>query len=153
MPVEPIILTHTVVLKGRLHQRHEEYNASAVMNPGYLCKMIGTVGLNGAGEIEPHPTSGGGWPLYFAKEEGLIGEDINFAYAVGDLVGVHIPERGDQINAKVASSATAILLGDPITSNGDGTVRKASGSDVIFAFAQMPLPSTSGEQFLIIEIV
>lgn len=149
MPVEPTVLPKVIVLKGRLHQRHEEYPAGGAINPGYMLKVGST------GTVVAHATAGGNHPLYFAKEDSLQGRSITDAYANNDPVFVHIPERGDRINAKLAASAAAIVIGDPITSAGNGTVKKATGSDLVFAEARQAVDNSAGgsEAFIDIEIV
>src|SRR5256885_16283889 len=52
------------------------------------------------------------------------------AYASGERVQVLFPQHGAEINALVPANAAAIVVGDLLVSNGDGTLKKATGAAV-----------------------
>jgi hypothetical protein len=112
---------HTIILKGRPERREE--NAGGAITPGHLLKYASD------GDFEVHSSAGGRAAPIFAGENELFGGDIDDAYASGDRVlGWHCAP-GDEVYALVPAAAAAIVIGDYLESNGDGTLRKqASGA-------------------------
>lgn len=148
MPVQPTVSPHTIVLRGELHQRHDEARANAALKPGHLIKK------NSSSEVLKHATAAGGGQLFVAKEDDLVGKTINDAYAAGDVVFYHIPQKGDWLYMRVAAAATAIAVNDPLTSAGDGTIKKSTGgTDVVIGHAKEALDNSGGgaEAFLRME--
>jgi hypothetical protein len=141
MAVEPAVSPHTILLRGDKHKRHGENRAAAGLSPGHL------VTKNANDEVLKHATAGVGvnTQIYVAKEMGLMGTDINTAYATGDLVFHHQPQKGDRLYCRVAAAATAILFNDKLTSDGAGGLKKSNGTtDVNIAAAAEPLDNSAG---------
>lgn len=120
-------LNNTIVLKGELGERHEEANASEILYPGHLIEIISD------GRCRKNTSLGGKGGMYFAKEDSLQGKTVNQAYAVGDPVLYHIAQKGDVIYARLPAGAVALLKGDDIISNGDGTFIKSLATDVLYS--------------------
>ena len=131
MPVQPTVNPHTIVLRGDLHKRHEEAAAATNIKPGHVIKK------NSAGKVIPHNTAGAGGQMWVAKEETLIGGTISthvYLAANEDIVFYHMPQSGDLLYCRVAAGAAAIARNAPLTSAGDGTLKLATGGDVIFGY-------------------
>lgn len=137
----------TIVLVGDLNHQPEESRAGATITPGMLLGQT-TTALTQAGErprVVPHATAGGPAEKKFAKENGfkggtmstdmesISGGGIDDDYATGDTVLIHTCQPGDVIYALVPASATAIVLTDYLTSNGDGRLKKATSTDIRIA--------------------
>jgi hypothetical protein len=60
----------------------------------------------------------------FALEDEVQDKLISDNYASGDRITYVIPQRGAIIYALVPASAAAIVVGDMLVSNGDGTLKK-----------------------------
>lgn len=109
----------TIVLKGHLHLRQDEYKAAGAINPGDLIEY------DAAGDVLVHGTTGGTAAKMFAKEDALQGKTINDAYAVGDPVFTHHAQLGDLIWARLAASQT-VAIDSELVSAGAGTLRVAT---------------------------
>lgn len=139
MAVQTAVTPHTIVLKGDLHKRHEEAPADAALKPGHLIKK------NSDGEVLKHATAGGRAAPFFAKEQALMGDTIDTAYAAADVVPYHIAQRGDVVLARLPASATAVVIGDQLCSNGDGCLKKGNGTtDVTIAEADEAVDNSAG---------
>jgi len=102
---------------------HEEGRAAAIITPGML------VALNSAGNLIPHGTAGGHAEKTFALEDALQGRGISDNYAVGELVAVGVQKSGDVVFAFLAAGEHC-TPNEFLTSNGDGTLKVAGGTDV-----------------------
>jgi hypothetical protein len=111
----------TIVLKGSERGRYEEYLADAAITPGHLLT------LNSTNEVLKHATAGGLSLKWFACEDSLQGKTIDDAYAAGDIVRTWLAVPGDWINALLAASATAVVVGDYLCPAADGTLKKFVG--------------------------
>lgn len=109
----------TILVRGEPDAR--EAIAAGAITPGHL------IALNTAGKVVVHPTAGGVLPSkYFAREEEYTNANIDTAYATNDSVPYWHAKPGDQLFALVPASAAAIVIGDLLESNGDGTLRKVA---------------------------
>jgi len=126
----------TILLKGA--GRHEEYPADAALKPGHL--LI----LNATGEVLKHATSGGVGECMIAKEDALQGKTIADAYAAGDIVMVDIPAPGDWRYIRIPAAAAAIVKGDFLMSNGDGTFVKRTAANHVFFQAEEAVDNSAG---------
>lgn len=126
-----------IVLKGDLRKRHEERRAGGVIRPGHLIKPSGA-------NVVVHATAGGAAAPWFAKEDALQNRSKTDAYASTDLVSFHMAQTGDRVLARLAAAATAVANGDPLTSNGDGCLKKATGADVVIADAAEAVDNSAG---------
>ena len=110
---------HTIILKGRPMRR--EATAGGAITPGHLIKY------NSSGQFVVHNVAAGLPATIFAAENEVFGGDISDAYASGDRVLAWHCSPGDEIYALVPANAPAIVIGDLLESNGDGTLRKVLG--------------------------
>lgn len=107
---------NTIVLKGE--PRHDEMPASAALSPGHLIELLST------GKVRKHASAGGTAERLFAKEQALSGGTVSTAFAADDLVPIAVCDGDDEVQARVPASAAAIVKGDKLVSNGDGTLIK-----------------------------
>jgi|SwirhirootsSR3_FD_contig_31_27785386_length_3524_multi_13_in_0_out_0_2 hypothetical protein len=102
--------------------RHEEATAAEAIRPGDLLK------LNSDGEVIKHATAGGYAERNFALEDALQGNGIDDNYAADDLVSIVNGAPGDVVYAWL-SWGENVAKGDLLTSNGDGALKKVTGTD------------------------
>jgi hypothetical protein len=108
--------------------RFEEDRAASTITPGML------LATNSSGTVRPHNVAAGAHERKFALEDRLQGLGIDDDYASGDLVFSVHANPGDVIYAWLANGEHA-TPDEFLTSNGDGTLKVASGSNVIVAKA------------------
>lgn len=129
---------NVIVLKAtRLADRYEEDLAAGTVKPGHLIKR------DSAGKVVVHATAGGGGAMAFAVED-FRGRTIDDVYSTGDVVRYHLAQNGDEILGLLPASATAVVKGSPLTSNGDGCVKLATGSDAVIAHAIDAVDNSAG---------
>lgn len=124
--------------------RREEARAAVAVNPGYFCK------LNSDGTISPQTSIGSFSERMIAEEQALRGYPIGSMdqYAIGDLVQLCMLEPGDVVWAKVPALAAPIVPGNNMTSTGDGTLKVAPLSGVLYentANSVSPVTSSTAE--------
>lgn len=112
----------TILLKG--DGVFKEAAAGGAVTPGHL------ININSSGAFVVHGTAGGDAFPMFAVEDDIQGKDITDAYASGDQCFAVVPARGAEIYALVPAAASAIVVGDILESNGDGTLRKGAAAAV-----------------------
>lgn len=95
----------------------EEMVASAAITPGMLLiiESTGTVKAHNQADKDVFPI--------FALEDELQGKGIDDAYAANAPVQCWIPYRGDIVNAILADGEN-VAIGDPLTSDGYGRLKK-----------------------------
>lgn len=108
--------------------REEEFKAAGAIKPGHLIK------IDSSGEAVVHATAGGPAEKLFAIEDALQGKTIAHSYADDDKVFAVLAAPGDVIYSWV-SGGENIVIGDLLTSNGDGTLKEATGADIRIAVA------------------
>lgn len=114
---------HTIKLKKYL-DIIEERKAHEAITPGML------LDLNSDNEFQKHAVPGGTVkPPIFALEDELQGKGITEAYAVGDRVQGWVAQRGDQVYGLLADGEK-VVIGDYLSSNGDGYLKKLDGDSV-----------------------
>lgn len=116
---------HTILLKGC--DRHDERKAHAALKPGHLLELVST------GKVKKHSTAGGKAPRWFAKEDALQGKTTLDAYAADDVVSYVMALPGDEVLARLAAAAAAVVVGDLLVSAGDGTLKKPASLGVLYA--------------------
>jgi len=105
---------NTIWLKG--DGLVKEAKAGGGMTPGHLIKR------NASNEFVVHATAGGdAAPRMFALEQDFVGKGIATAYVQNDQVQALVPQPGAEIYALVPAAAAAVVIGDKLESNGDGT--------------------------------
>lgn len=121
-------MANTILLKGDLGTRYEEYTASGIFKPGHILQV------DTDNKVLKHAVFGGPCQM-IAQEFALMGKGLDDAYAVGDTAPVHrIVPNVDLLNFRVPAGAAAIVIGDRLISNGDGCLVKAVGpSDMLYS--------------------
>ena len=107
---------------------------------------------NTAGDYVSHVGAGLNAQKLFALENVADAKGIADTYADNDTVRAVYSQRGDLINAALAASAIAIVIGDALESSGDGFLRKATADaatdtaqrDSIVAYAAEAVDNSSG---------
>lgn len=113
-------------LTGSGRGRHEELRAAEAITPGHLCAV------NSAGKVAKHASAGGWSEAMFALEDALQGNEIGDAYSADDLVALTVANKGDDIYAWLAAGES-VNPSSGLTSNADGTLKAATGTDVVIA--------------------
>lgn len=127
----------------------QETNSAEAITPGHLVEFVPTGGNTGL--LRKHATAGGMATAMFALEVPTptrITTPANLApidvpYQVGETVHWVMAQRCELL-AFVPASAAAIVKGDPLVSNGDGTLRKASGTETVVAIAAEAVNNSAG---------
>ena len=109
---------NTIVVKG--YPMRKEAVAAEAITPGHL------MSLNSSNRLIKHAVAAGNSNATFAIENEVFGQGIDVAYANNDNVLYGIFAPGDEVNALVAASAAAIVIGDYLESAGNGTLRKVT---------------------------
>lgn len=114
---------HCILLSGN-PQYPQQALAAAAITPGHLVEIIS------GGTIRKHATADGNALPAFAIENvtpdrTVTTQAIDIAYATGETVKWMIASQGDMVYAWLPASAAAIVAGDFLASNGDGTLHKA----------------------------
>jgi hypothetical protein len=144
-------MPNTVVLSD-LYITPDEKKCAEAITPGHLVEVIGSGGT--AGQLRRHATADGISRPHFAIES-LVPYDpiptktkaIDIPYPIGDTVRWIIASPGMLIYAMVPAAAVAIVEGDPLVSNGDGTLKKAGATpagEVIVAYAAEAINNSGG---------
>jgi hypothetical protein len=113
---------HTIWLKGEGHVK--EAVAAAAITPGHLIQRTS------ANAYQKHGTAEGDAFPIFAMEQDYVGSDIDTAYASGDRVSALYCEKGTEVYALLPAAAAAVVIGDELVSNGDGTLKKVTSAAV-----------------------
>ena len=140
---------HTILLQGEMFKQHEEYKANAALKPGHLVLVMST------NKVKKNDAASVSCRKLFAKEDGKIGLTITDAYAADDVVPCHAAEANDVVYARLPAAATAVVIGDKLKSNGDGTLVKITAStDFVIGTAKEAVDNSagSGEVFISVRI-
>lgn len=132
-----------VVFNGRYDEAPAHDGA---IKPGHLIVKLST------GKVDGHGTSGGICAPVFAFEDALQGggdgiraaRNIFDAFAADDIVPHGYALPGDVIQVWVPASASAIVVGDALMSNGDGTLVKRTSTNHILAYAEEAVDNSGG---------
>lgn len=116
------LISRTIWLGGH-REKYDEVLLTGTPKPGYLIQIYDNAGVRTG---RAHPTPGARTQASFLVEDNLQGKTIDDAYASGDLGRFVTCKQGDTIQCKLPASAAAVVFGDPLVSNGDGTLIKAS---------------------------
>ncbi len=119
----------TVTLKSP-YGRNDEKRAAGAITPGHL------ISHNVDDEVVVHPTAGGAGERTYATEDIhlLEGKTIDDAFAADDLVSFRYYLPGDEVFAWL-KDGEVVVINDDLSSNGDGTLQKAAGVEVVVAKA------------------
>jgi hypothetical protein len=116
--------------------KQQEAVAGGNITPGHL------VALNSSGQVVVHGTGGGPAERAFAVEDALQGKGIADAYSSGSRVSYVIAPPGEEIYAWLAAGNNA-AIGSFLSSNGNGQLKVASGTDTRLAVALEALNLTA----------
>ena len=100
---------------------HDELDAESAITPGMLIE------LTSSNTYQPHSTADGTAAKRFAKENSLQGSTIDDAYAADTPVQALGVVQGYLVLEDLADGED-IDIGDWLVSNGDGSLKKRSGS-------------------------
>lgn len=117
----------------------EEMLAHATITPGMLVEQLST------GKVQAQSTPGECDLPMVALEDELQGKGIDDNYAENDPVQIWVVQRGEIVNALLTTGQT-VVVGDALTSTGDGTLKEASYEDVVVAIAAEAVTTTSEVQ-------
>lgn len=96
-----------------------ERPAVAAFTPGHLL-------MNVAAGYQKHNTAADNTQKLFAVENLADAGDIDRAYVANETARAVYAQRGDKIYAWIPAAAAAIVVGNALESNGDGTLRKVA---------------------------
>ena len=108
----------TILLKG--DPMPLEYVADGAITPGHLVR------LESDNKVTVHASAGLYTPVYIAREHETDGGDIDEAYAANDTCFIYHCKPGDEVYVLLPAAAAAVVIGDYLESNGDGTFRKVA---------------------------
>lgn len=113
-------MANKIILGGWGSARVEDAGkADAAITPGDLVERTAT-------GIKRHATAGGSAMPIFALDSPDQNRGIDSDYVTGEDTPVAIAQAGLLVNALLAANADAVLVGDPLGSAGDGTLRKVT---------------------------
>jgi len=107
-------MNNRIVLKG--DPIRKEAVVGIAVTPGYL------VEFDAVNALQPPSEPAGNARKAFAVVADLVGGDVDDAYAVDDTGFYVIGRSGDEIYAWLPAGAAAIVAGNALESNGDGTL-------------------------------
>lgn len=131
-------MPNTIVLKGTLGEKREEYPANAALSPGHFLELMST------GKVRKNASAGVDVPLMVAVEDAMQGKTINDAYAANDPVHTHMCAKNDKIYARVAAGQAAIVIGDKLKLAADGTVTLQGGTGTVKFRAEEDVDNSAG---------
>jgi len=108
-------MTNTVLIQG--NPVVQEEISAEVITPANL------LAYDASGNVVKHAVSGGTSNPIVAKENDSKADCMDSNYQSGETITCLFPRKGDVV-AMILATAQTILKGDPLESNGDGTVKK-----------------------------
>lgn len=122
------VTPHRIVLKSP-NGRYDEAIAAAAITPGHLLEITSADQVRGLNTVQKHASAGGVAAPMFAIEDALQGNTIDDDYAADAIVRLWHALPGDEIYALLADGEN-VTVGDELQSNGDGTLSKATGTNL-----------------------
>lgn len=104
----------TVILMGDPLIKQRE--CAAAITPGHLIER------DGSGTVVVHNSADANQGRLFAIENDIAGDDLEHAYATGEIVRFAAMRPGDEVNAILANGENA-SIGSYLTSNGNGELK------------------------------
>jgi len=117
----PKTVTRAAILVKR--GTRKELVAGGTITPGHL------IMINSAGKYVVHGTAKGRALKCFADIADHNGKGLDDNYVANDLVMGEIVDSGAEVNALLAASATAVVIGAQLESAGDGTLRNITADN------------------------
>lgn len=112
-------MAHRTISIKTLYSLLKEGKASGAITPGHMLERTST-----ADTVKSHAVAGQMTRLYAVEDE-LQGHEIGDAYTTANRVFFKAFLPGDEVYALIANGED-ISIGDRLTSNGDGTLKKAA---------------------------
>lgn len=130
---------NTILLTGDMGAFYDEGRAGATITPGMLIELTPTTGL-----LRPHATAGGAAQKWFAVEDAYRGATIDNDYdaVTHTLVRYHKARPGERLQLILVDGENA-AVGSPLSSNGDGKMQVATGTEVVIAHSEEALDLTA----------
>lgn len=137
---------NTIVLSGHPNLPQEMPAGEAGILPGMLLQY-GTAG--NAGKLMKHASATAVGVAMFAVENTtpdrtVATVPIETPYQTNETVKWIMSRPGDLVYALVPAAAAAIVAGDPMQSNGDGTLKKGSNDAFVVALAAEAVNNSGG---------
>jgi len=138
---------NTIMLDRDGYRREEALATAAVVKPGYLLEKTS------AGKVKAHATAAGWSQRLVAIEDDLQGKTVSDAYSASALIQYAVVSPGTLCQLMLKSGQN-ISIGDKLVSNGDGTLKAATGTDKeITAWAEEAVDlSGSGAEDTLIKV-
>jgi hypothetical protein len=114
--------SNTIWLKGE--GQVKEAAAGGAITPGHL------ITRNTSNQFVVHAGAEANAYAMFALEKDFVGKDLSSAYVATERVQAVVPLPGAEIYALLPASALAVVIGDELVSNGDGTLKKVTTAAV-----------------------
>ncbi len=112
---------------SRIHSkgdyRYEEHVADAALSPGHLLE------INSDNEVLKNDSADTICECLFAMEDALQGEEVDHAYAAGEVVPCILPAKGSVVNAMLLDG-TSYAVGDMLASDGAGRLKKSTTNPI-----------------------
>jgi len=122
----------------------KEALSDAAITPGHLIERTAT-------GVAVHSSSNGRAQKIFALENVADASGIDDAYVAGETTRFWFGRAGDEIYALIPAAAPAIVKGDGLASNGDGTLVKVTDTalgapldEVVVAYAAEDVDNSGG---------
>lgn len=130
-------MKNTIVLRGNGFK--SEFLCKDNMYPGMLAELVLD---NGLIKIQPHSSDGNLKETMFCTEYEAFGRTLLDKSAAGETAQVYFAQAGDIIYARVANN---VAVGDKLVSNGDGTLKKASESNIVDVGLTLSIGAAAGD--------
>lgn len=127
----------TILLRGTTSMHSERPAGEAGILPGML------LNVDADGEFIKHASAAGKASALFARENSLVGGDIDTAYEVGDTVYAWHGAPGDEFYALVEEEAQ-IGIGDLLESGGGGALQEGTTNPICRAMEAVNTQTVSG---------
>jgi hypothetical protein len=134
-------MPNTILLIGELNEGYDEgrVKTGETLYPGYVIEK------HSDGTYKAHATAGGRTTLTMVLEDGFggnpangVGNTLTTAKTDGQLLRFKHMQKGEKALAVLKDGQTA-ADGALLTSNGDGTLKVAGGTDYVLCRADEPL--------------
>jgi len=128
--------------------------AATTIKPGHLIEELA------AGTVQEHGGTALNAQKLFALTDLTLGGTRDDVYAAASLVRYGAFNTGQRVFGRVAVGSVAIVIGDELQSNGDGTVEKLvasaataqSARDSIVGYAREAIDNSGGSAEVFIEL-